>query len=146
MANRVQQIAGGQPQGGELSPFQGIPEVMPGQVQGADIQKIVNVLEQIIPQATDQNGYLDITKLASMWPQAAVQAGLNLPFQTLLEILKQQPELIQDLIIKLGLAGIILEGKVISGEQLAGAGTGGGAPTQSQPAPQGVPQGAGRVA
>ena len=142
-------VGGGNPQqatqGGQ-DPFGVAPVVSPGNVQGGDVQKMLQVLEQIMSQAVDPNGYLDMTKLASMWPKAAVDAGLNMPFDVLLQVLQQNPELIQDLVVKLGLSGIILEGQVISGEQLSQMGGGGNVPTPGQASPQGPPQGAGRVA
>lgn len=133
----AQQPEQAQPQ---QDPFGGQPAISPDTITQEDVQKILQVLESLIPQATDENGYLDMTKLAGAWTQAAVEAGLNLPFQILLQILEEVPELVQDLIVKMGLAGIILEGQVISGEQLGQMG-GGAANPVAGAQPQQPPQG-----
>ena len=99
--------------------------VAPDQAQvGGDITKVMQVLGMAIEQAVDGQGFVDMNRLIAMWPQIAQQGGVNIPFQTVMQLIQQNPNLISDLIIKHGLAGIIMSGRHISAEQLAGMGSG----------------------
>jgi len=131
------------PHGGEKLAGAGAPQQAPPQqvqvatdsAQGGDQQLIMQVLEQAITQSVNQEGFVDVKQLAQIWPQVAQQAGLNIPFQTVLQMIQQDPGIIEEMIQRLGLAGITIEGRNISGEELAQQGTGAtGAP---QPQTQG---------
>ena len=120
-AQAAQRMGGGE--GGMPTP----PQVTatPDQAQvGGDINKVIEALEMGIQQAVDQSGYVDMQQLIAIWPQIAQQAGVNIPFETVVQLVQQNPELISNLIVRHGLAGIKLNGRVISGEQLAGMSTG----------------------
>ena len=127
MAMNPQQMAGGMPQQGmpqQASPQQ--VQVAPGASPvGGDQEKILEVLSQAIRQSVDQRGYVDVQKLAQIWPQIAQQLGVNIPFETVLQMIGQNPEMIQGIITQLGLSGIIVDGRAISEQelsQMAGAG------------------------
>ena len=120
---------GGMPQGGmpQGQPPQGQSpqtQIAPGQAQTADPQVILKALQAVIQQAVDKNGYVDMNKLVTLWPQIAQQMGINVPFQTVMQLIQQNPSLIENLIVQMGLAGIISNGRMISGEQLMGMGSG----------------------
>lgn len=103
----------------------GQPQVAPGAApQGGNPEQLMQVLEAAIQQAVDENGYVDLKKLVEIWPQVAQQAGVNVPFETVMQMVQQNPEILNDLIARLGLAGVIVDGQVISAEQLSGMGTG----------------------
>ncbi|MFA6100383.1 MAG: hypothetical protein WC750_05980 [Patescibacteria group bacterium] len=78
------------------------------------IQEVLAALKKIMPQAVDQRGYVDMNKLITLWPQFS-----NVPFQVVMQILQQSPELLNEIISQFGLAGIIVQGKVISADELA---------------------------
>jgi hypothetical protein len=120
----AQQMAGG----GQVPPqqVQVAPNASP---VGGDQQKILEVLSQAIRQSVDQRGYVDVQKLAQIWPQIAQQLGVNIPFETVLQMIGQNPEMIQGIITQLGLSGIIVNGRAISEQelsQMAGGQSGGG--------------------
>lgn len=120
-----QQSSGGQP------PVQSVP----GQASGGDRGKIIQALEMDIKNSVDQNGYVDMNKLVQQWPQVAQQLGLNIPFQTVMQMVQQDPSMIADIINQMGLAGIIVNGKQISAEQLLSQSqSGGSAATAAGPA------------
>lgn len=120
MVNGAGLAGGGAPQ---QAPPQQI-QASPGNVQGGDQQLILQALEQAISQAVDEQGYVDVRKLAQIWPQVAQQLGLNIPFEAVLQMIKQNPEIIEELVQKLGLAGIVVDGRQIGAEELAGQGAG----------------------
>ena len=114
-----QALQGGQPS----QPPQGT--IAPGQAQvGGDITKVLEIHSQAIQQTVDPQGYVDMQRLIQMWPQLAQQMGINIPFQTVLQLIQQNPDMVSDIIVKHGLAGITLNGRKISAEQLAGMGSG----------------------
>jgi hypothetical protein len=117
MANGAGQLAGGAP------PPQQV-QVAPGNVQGGDQQLILQALQQAIQSSVDEQGFVDVAKLAQIWPQVAQGLGLNIPFETVLQMIQQNPEMISQLVEEMGLAGIIINGQRISPEQLAGIGSG----------------------
>ena len=123
MPMNPQQLATGQ-QMPSQSPQAG-PTIAPGQAQvGTDIKKILSVLGMAIDQTVNKQGDVDMNQLITIWPQIAQQGGINIPFQTVMQLIQQNPQLISDLIIQHGLAGIMMNGKQIPAEQLAGMGTG----------------------
>lgn len=126
MAVGPEQLASGAP----MPPPSGNPgqspvTSVPGQAQvGTDITKVINVLGMAIQQAVDEQGFVDVQQLVAIWPQVAQQGGVNIPFQTVMQLIQQNPNLVSDLIVRNGLAGITMNGRRISAEQLAGIGTG----------------------
>lgn len=120
------------PQGGGQPPIQATP----GQVTGGDPGKIKQALQAAIQQCVDKNGYVDMNKLVAVWPQIAQQMGLNIPFQAVLQMIQQDPSLVEDIINQMGLAGITVNGKQISAEELLAQAQGGGSAASGQP-PQG---------
>ena len=100
-------------------------QAVPGQSNvGGDINKLLEVLGMAIQQTKDEQGFVDVQQLIAMWPQIAQQAGLNIPFQTVWAMIQQQPELMNDLVVRYGLSGIMVNGRRITAEQLAGMGSG----------------------
>ena len=79
MPQNIQGIAGGS-QIPPQQPQQQGTQIAPGNAQTANLQQALPVLEQVLSQSIDQNGYIDMTKVASLWPRAAFDAQLNLPF------------------------------------------------------------------
>ncbi len=128
MAQGAAAMAGGQPQG--MPPVQATP----GQVSGGDPQKIKMALEAAIKQSVNQQGYVDMNKLVQVWPQISQSMGINIPFQTVLQMIQQDPTLVEQIINQMGLAGIIVNGKMISAEQLLAQSQSGGASTPAGPA------------
>lgn len=126
-------LAGGAPQApqGGQPPIQATPD----QVSGGDPQKIKQALEAAIQQCVNQQGFVDMNKLVQVWPQISQQMGINVPFQTVLQMIQQDPTLVEDIINQMGLSGIIVNGKMISAEELlAQSQSGGSAATASGPA------------
>ena len=105
-----QQMAGAAPQ-----QVQAAPNVPP---TGGDQGAILEVLQQAIRQSVNQQGYVDINRLIQIWPQIAQQLGVNIPFETVLQMIQQNPEMIQGIITQLGLSGLIIDGKVIGEQEL----------------------------
>ena len=129
MANGGDQLAGG-----------GAPQVAPGAPpQGVDPAAIMQVLQQAIQASVDEQGFVDVKQLATIWPQVAQQAGVNIPFETVLQMIQQNPEVIVEIVQQMGLAGIVVDGRQISAEELANVGGGAtGNPNSGQPVqPQG---------
>lgn len=107
-------------------------QAAPGNVQGGDQQLILQAVEQAIQQSVDAQGFVDVKKMAQIWPQVAQQLGLNVPFETVLQMIQQNPEILQELIQRLGLAGIVIDGRQIGAEELSGIGTGATGAPQGQ--------------
>ena len=103
----------------------------------ADLQSLLPSLKEALQAAVDQNGYLDLNKLYEVWPQIAQKYGIQVPFDTILKMIAQQPEIIHPIVQELGIIGIIKDGKQISGEELAGQG--GGVPAGSGQMASGQP-------
>jgi len=91
----------------------------PGGTQTGQINEIMSALKQIIPQVVDGNGFVDVQRLVSMWPQFS-----QVPFQVVMQIIQQNPNLLTDIIVQNGLAGITINGRSISADELAGMGSG----------------------
>ncbi len=132
------QMAGGvPPQAGQQgSPAQPVT-VEPGAAQTPDTKKITQVLEVALKQVVDKNGYVDMNKLVILWPQVAQQSGLNIPFTTVLQMLQQDPSMIEDIIQQMGLSGIIVNGKAISADELLAQGQSGSSAATGSPADNG---------
>lgn len=121
MAMNPAQMAGG---GGAPTPVQQT-QIAPGQAQvGANMDKVMQALSMAIQQCVDQQGYVDMQKMITLWPQIAQQTGLNIPFQTVLQLIDQNPQILEDLIARHGLAGMVINGQRITAEQMAGQATG----------------------
>lgn len=136
------QMAGGAPpqagqSGSQMAPQGPQATVEPGQAQAPDTQKVTQVLEMALKQVVDKNGYVDMNKLVILWPQVAQQAGLNMPFTTVLQMLQQDPSMIEGIIQQMGLAGIIVNGKAISAEEMLAQGQSGASAATGSPAQQG---------
>lgn len=99
-------------------------QITPGQTTSSNPQAMIDALEAVVKQTVDARGYVDMNKLILLWPQISQQMGINVPFQTVMQMLEQNPELIADMITRLGLAGIISNGKTLSAQQLIGMGIG----------------------
>lgn len=99
-------------------------QIAPGQTQTGDPQKIIEALKAAVEQAVNSQGYVDLNKLVLLWPQISQRMGINIPFQTVMQIIQQNPNILEDLINRMGLAGIIKDGRMISSDQLLGMGSG----------------------
>lgn len=110
-------------QGGEQPPSPQT-QIAPGAAQTADPQKIIEALKAVIQQSVDQQGYVDMSRLVQAWPQIAQQMGITIPFQTVLQLIQQNPQLLEDIVNQMGLAGIISNGRRISANELLGMGSG----------------------
>lgn len=139
------QMAGGVPpqagQAGSTMPPQA-PQgpqaaIAPGQAQSPDSGKVTQVLEMALKQVVDKNGYVDMNKLVILWPQVAQQAGLNMPFATVLQMLQQDPSMIEGIIQQMGLSGIIVNGKAISADELLSQSQSGSSAATGSPAANG---------
>ena len=124
--NTAGAMAGG---GGGMPPPQGQGGQPPmtvaaqGSTVTTQITEVIDQLKQIIPQVVDEKGYLDMNKLITLWPQFS-----RIPFQVVMQILQQSPELFDNLISQFGLNGIVANGKTISNDELVNIGqTGRGA-------------------
>lgn len=105
--------AGGQPTGAP-------PMVSPDNAATTDIGKIEEILKQILPQCVDKSGYVDMNRLITLWPQFS-----QVPFETVMQLIEQSPQLLDSLITQFGLAGINVNGKLISADELDSLGSGG---------------------
>lgn len=112
----AEELAGGQPPQIQIAPG--------AEPQGGDIEAILQALEQALSQSLDQEGYIDLDQLATVWNQIAQQMGVTVPFETILDMIKSNPAMIQPIIEKLGIIGIIANGVKHGGEELSGMGSG----------------------
>lgn len=120
MAMTPQQMAGG----GMPSPAQ-TTQVAPGQAQvGGNMEKVIQAIGMAVQQSVDQQGFVDLNKLVAMWPQIAQQLGINIPFQTVMQLIQQNPSILEDLVVRYGLSGMVINGQRITAEQMAGQVTG----------------------
>lgn len=98
-----------------------------GGTQTTQINQIIEALKQILPQVIDERGYVNMDKLITMWPQFS-----QVPFQVVMQLIQQNPEILNNLISQYGLAGITVQGRMISAQELVslggqtGTGPGGG--------------------
>lgn len=131
------QMAGGVPPQEAPQTGVGNVQVTPGQAQVADPTKVSQVVEIALKQVVDKNGYVDMNKLVLLWPQVAQQAGLDIPFTTVLQMFEQNPSMLEGVIQQMGLAGIIVNGKPISAEELLSQGQSGASAATGSPAMNG---------
>jgi hypothetical protein len=122
----AQAMAGGAG-GGGMPPQSGGQPPMTVAAQGStvttQVTEVLDQLKQILPQVVDQKGYVDMNKLITLWPQFS-----RIPFQVVLQLIQQSPELMNELIAQFGLNGIAVNGRMISADELANIGqTGRGA-------------------
>lgn len=118
---------GGMPQMPQAMPQGGTQpqaQVAPGQAQTSDPRAVIEALKAALPQVTDPQGYVNLKNLILLWPQIAQKFGINIPFETVLQMIKQNPEMLDDIITQLGLAGIDLNGRKIPASQLVGIASG----------------------
>lgn len=95
--------------------------VAPGNTTSTQIQEVIETLKQIIPQVLDERGYIDMNRLITMWPQFS-----QVPFQVVMQLLQQSPELLTDIISQYGVNGINVNGRIISADELSSLGGAGG--------------------
>lgn len=112
-------------------------QATPGQTQAADPTKVTQAIEMALKQVVDKNGYVDMNKLITLWPQVAQQVGLNIPFQSVMQMLQQDPSMIENIISQMGLSGIIVNGKNISAEELLAQSQSGASAATGSPAMNG---------
>ena len=114
---------GAQAMAGGMPPQQGMPPQGAPPQQGApsgqmDVQAIIEALKQALPQVTDPKGYVDVAKLIMLWPQLSP----DIPFQVVMQLIEQNPDILTDIIAQFGLAGIIANNRVVSADELAALG------------------------
>lgn len=112
-------------------------QATPGQDSMGDPNKMLQALEAAVKQVIDKNGYVDLNKLVMLWPQISQQMGLNIPFQTVMQMIEQNPDLLDSIISQMGLAGISINGKQISAEELMSQSQSGGSAATGSPAMNG---------
>lgn len=116
-------MAGGAPP--QAAPGPGGPQPMtaaaPGSTVTTQISEVIDALKKILPQVVDQKGYVNMDRLITMWPQFS-----NVPFQAVMQLIQQSPELLNEIISQYGLNGIISQNRVISADELAALGGRGG--------------------
>lgn len=106
------------PAQGAVAGGQGTTLAAPGSTVTTQISEILGVLKQILPQVVDERGYVNMDRLITLWPQFS-----QVPFQTVLQLIQQNPELLNELIAQFGLNGIIAQGRVIGADELATLGS-----------------------
>jgi hypothetical protein len=99
-------------------------QIAPEQITTADPQKIVEALKAAVQQAVDAKGFVDLNKLIIIWPQIAKAFGINIPFQTVMQLIQQNPDLLEEMIVSMGLAGVIHNGRYKTAQELASMGSG----------------------
>ena len=100
-------------------------QIAPGQAQvGGNMEKVIQAIGMVIQQAVDKQGFVDMQKVIQLWPQVAQQLGINIPFQTVWQLIQQNPNILENLVTRYGLSGMIVNGQRISAEQMAGLATG----------------------
>src|SRR3990167_1245413 len=111
--------------GGNVAPQ--APEQAPtAPTTGDSMESLLPALKELLQASMDQNGFVDLNKLVQIWPQIAQKYGLQIPIQALMEIISQNPDMMDPIIQELGISGIIKDGQQISGDELQ-AQAGGGA-------------------
>ena len=114
------------PQMGAANMAGGAPTGQPpiaagGNTTTTQVTEIISALKQLLPQVADEKGYVNMDRLITMWPQFS-----KVPFQVVMQLIQQNPEIINNLISQYGLNGIIVQGKTIDAEELASMGGRGG--------------------
>lgn len=123
MASSMEMAGGGMPP----TMSQNSPPVASGaSPQGASMESLVPALKELLQASMDQNGFVDLNKFVQLWPQIAQKYGMNIPIDALMQMISQNPDMMDPIIQELGIAGIIKDGKQITGDELQ-AQVGGGA-------------------
>src|SRR3990167_10391601 len=117
MANMAGNMATGAPMPQQP---QGMMTATPGNTNVGDPKIIIQMLKDAIAQSVDEKGYVDINQLAAIWPQITQKTGVQIPLQAVLAMLKENPDLIDEIIVNMGLAGMKVNGQIIGPEQLMG--------------------------
>ena len=113
----AQNIAsGGQPGGQPLTAPAG------GNTTTTQVTEVIESLKKLLPQTVDEKGYVNMDRLITMWPQFS-----QVPFQVVMQLIQQNPEIINNLITQYGLNGITVQGRTIAADELASLGGTGGA-------------------
>jgi len=92
-----------------------------GNTTTTQISEVMSTLKQLLPQVVDEKGYVNMDRLITMWPQFS-----KVPFQVVMQLIQQNPEILNQLITQYGLNGIMVQGRVIGAEELASLGSRGG--------------------
>jgi len=92
-----------------------------GNTATTQISEIMGALKQILPQVIDEKGYVNMDRLITMWPQIS-----KVPFQVVMQLIQQNPEILSQLITQYGLNGIIIQGRVVGADEMASLGSRGG--------------------
>ena len=113
--------------GGGMPPHQGgggqppMTAVSGGNTTSTQVSEVINSLKQLLPQVVDEKGYVNMDKLVMMWPQFS-----SVPFQVVMQLIQQSPEMLNQLISQYGLNGISVQGRIISADELSSLGGRGG--------------------
>src|SRR3990167_1325497 len=120
MATNSANMAGGgvPPQAPEMAPA--------APTANANMESLLPALKELLQASMDKNGFVDLNKLVQIWPQIAQKYGLQIPIQALMDMIAQNPDMMDPIIQELGIAGIIKDGQQITGDELQ-AQAGGGA-------------------
>jgi hypothetical protein len=111
-------MAGGQP---PQQPAGQMTVAAQGNTATTQINEVLNALKQILPQVVDERGYVNMDRLITMWPQVS-----RVPFQVVMQLIQQNPEILNNIITQYGLNGIVVQGRIIGAEELASLGGRGG--------------------
>ena len=98
----------------------GQPVVAQGNTTTTQVDQVIESLKKVIQQAIDPNGYVDLKRLVQLWPQFS-----QIPFQVVMQLIQQNPEILENLVTQYGLAGVIVNGRPISADEMAGMSSGG---------------------
>lgn len=93
-----------------------------GNTTTTQITEIMESLKQLLPQVVDERGYVNMDRLITMWPQFS-----KVPFQVVMQLIQQNPEILNQLVSQYGLNGIIIQGRVVGADELSSVGGRGGA-------------------
>jgi len=115
------------------------------------IDQVMTALEEAMQMSTDQNRFVDVNQLVQNWPQVAQKYGLNISIDVLLAMIMKDPQVLIDSIVRMGLAGIVMDGQQMGPEQLMQMAQQQGAPAASAPpmgltgGQPGIPSGGGGI-
>ena len=115
----AQAMAGGAPQAPSGQPPMTAPAQ--GNTTTTQVSEVMEALKQILPQVIDEKGYVNMDRLITMWSQFS-----KVPFQVVMQLIQQNPEILNNLISQYGLNGISVQGRIISADELASMGSRGG--------------------
>lgn len=115
-------MAGGAPPQAAPGPGgQPVTAAAGGSTVTTQITEIMEALKKILPQVVDQKGYVNMDRLITMWPQFS-----QVPFQVVMQLIQQSPEILNEIISQYGLNGISSQGRLISADELSALGARGG--------------------